>query len=190
MSTKSLRKLVCAITLSLMAVLGSGSGAEEKPARGLQVGEHVPILSMRCVVGEPTDRNTCLAGKYRHKHAISIYARSVDEKHLDALVQSIEAMLSANPELRGYVLLLKGSQRDEGLKNAIRVWMKEQKSTHLDVAITNGDPERFYKLGPETAVAVVYSEQLEVKYFRAFETGKFNEAGVKEVVDALQKTAR
>lgn len=190
MSTKSLHKLACVTALGLMAAFGSGSGAEETPKRGLQVGEYVPITSMRCIVGEPADRNTCLAGKYRKKHTISIYARSVDEKHLDALVQSIEAMLSAKPDVRGYILLLQGSQRDEGLKNGIRAWMKEQKSTHLDVAISNGDPQRLYKLGPEMAVAVVYSEQLEVKYFRAFETGKFNETGVKEVVDALQKTAR
>lgn len=158
-------------------------GIAEEPKKGLGVGEQVPISSMRCVVGQPTDRNTCLAGKYRDKQTISIYVRSLDEPNLNMLLAKLNSQLTSHEELRGYVLLLGGGQFDEKLKSKIRDWAKEQAFTKLDVAIANG--EAVFGIAKEAGVVVVYSEKLQVKYHRTVEAGKLDESAVKELAEKL-----
>ena len=170
--------------LAFLAVAGlQVLGIAEDQKRGLGVGEQVPISSMRCVVGLPADRNTCLAGKYRGNQTISIYVRSLEEPNLNALLSQVNNILAKREELRGYVLLLGGGQFDEKLKSKIRDWAKEQAFTKLDVAIANGDAH--FGIPKETGVVVVYSEKLQVKYHRTRESGKLDESAVKELAENL-----
>lgn len=170
------------LALPVVVTLQSLSMADE-PKIGLGVGEQVPISSMRCVVGEPTDRNTCLAGKYRDKQTISIYVRTLDEPNLNALLTKVNGQLANHDELRGYVLLLGGGQFDEKLKSKIRDWVKEQALTMLDVGIAKGDAK--FGIAKEAGVVVVYSEKLQVKYHRTIEAGKLDESAVKELAERL-----
>jgi hypothetical protein len=179
----------CAFGVIAVALCGS-RGHTQPPKKGLQVGDEVPISSMRCVVGEPNDRNTCLAGKYRDRRTFSIYVRSIEEPGLNALLGKVDALLANRKELRGYVLLLEGSQTDAKLKEKLRDWVKKQNFTRLDVAITNGDPATTYGIAKESAVVVVYSEKLLVKHHRAFEAGKLDEPAIKELAQKLEELAR
>lgn len=172
------------VALALLAVAGLQTlGIADEPKEGLGVGEQVPISSMRCVVGQPTDRNTCLAGKYRDKKTISIYVRTLDEPNLNAFLTKVNGHLAKQDELRGYVLLLGGGQFDEKLKSRIRDWAKEQAFTKLDVAIANGDAP--FGIAKEAGVVVVYSEKLQVKYRRTIESGNLDEFAVKELAEKL-----
>jgi hypothetical protein len=173
----------------VLAVAGFGvAGPPQEPKEGLRVGDQVPISSMRCVVGEPKDRNTCLAGKYRAHRTFSTYARSLEEPRLNALLKKVDGLLAHNKELRGYVLLLEGDQDDQALKGKLRDWAKQQQFTKLDVAIAN-DVETF-GIAKETGVVVVYSENLQVKYHRAFAGGKIDETALKELAGKLEDLSR
>lgn len=179
------------ITLALLTASGFRMAVlADEPKAGLAVGELVPIASMRCVVGIPTDRNTCLAGKYQKVRAFSIYVRSPDEQHLNDLLKQINALLAEKTELRGYVLLVEGKQFDETLKGKLRDWFEQQKITKLDVAIANTDPLKTYGLAPETRVAVVYSESRLVKYRRDFAAGTLDAAALKELAATLAELSR
>jgi hypothetical protein len=170
--------------MAVLAVAGIQIlGIAEEPKSGLSVGEQVPISSMRCVVGQPTDRNTCLAGKYRDKQTISVYVRTLEEPNLNALLTKVNGQLASHDKLRGYVLLLGGGQFDEKLKGKIRDWAKQQAFTKLDVAVANGDGQ--FGIAKEAGVVVVYSEKLQVKYHRTIEAGKLDEATVRELADKL-----
>lgn len=177
------------LTAVVVACPGTPSQAQG-PKAGLEVGDKVPIASMRCVVGQPTDKNTCLAGKYRDRRTVSVYVRSTEEPNLDALLKGLEALLADNKEVRGYVLLLQGSQFDEALKGRLRDWARGLNLTRVDVAITNGDPARTYGVTKGSAVVVVYSDKLMVKHHRAFEAGKLDGRAVKEVGDRLKELSR
>ncbi|QDU29069.1 hypothetical protein ETAA8_41760 [Anatilimnocola aggregata] len=172
------------VGLALLAVAGLQLlGIAEEPKKGLGVGELIPISSMRCVVGQPTDRNTCLAGKYRGNQTISIYVRTLDEPNLNTFLTKVNGQLANQEELRGYVLLLGGGQFDEKLKSKIRDWAKEQAFTKLDVAIANG--EAIFGIAKEAGVVVVYSEKRQVKYHRTLEAGQLDESAVKELAEKL-----
>lgn len=162
--------------------------AEDEPKLGLAVGEQVPISSMRCVVGEPQNRNTCLAGKYRAYTAISIYARTIDEPQLSALMKELDAVLAGQEKWRGYLLLLDGDQFDDGLKTRVRDWAKEQKLSRLDIAIANGNPAGF-NLTEQQSVVVVFSEERLVRFRHDFATGQLDEASIQQVVGQIKSFA-
>jgi hypothetical protein len=140
--------------------------------------------------GKFIDKNTCLAGKYRDRRAVSVYARTAKEPQLDALLKQVEAVLAEKPELRGYVLFVEGDQRDDVLKRSLRDWAREQKFAHLDVAVAVSDPESEFGFTKETGVLVVYSEKRRVKYARAFAAAKLDDAAVKDVARKLAELTK
>ena len=177
-------------SMLVMGVAGSVTSAQEPPKKGLGVGEMVPISSMRCVVGRPKDRNTCLAGKYRTHRTISLYVHSIEDQHLNMLVKQVERLLAKHNELRGYVLVLKGNQFDNSLKEKLRGWAKQQGVAKLDIAIANSNPAKTFGIGKDTGVVVVYSDKRRVLFHRGFAQGKFDEAAVKELTGKLAELAR
>lgn len=185
----SLLRSVTGIFLFLVLGIGIVCRSEDTK-RGLNVGEEVPISSMRCVVGEPNDRNTCLAGKYRTRRTISIYAKSPDEPKFTSLLKNIEAILADNGELRGYVLLLNGSQFDQALKDRLRDLARSQELSRLDLAIANGRGSASFAIPEESEVVVVYSDKLRVKYRHDFEKSKLDESSIKAVSSELQNLIR
>lgn len=155
----------------------------------LAVGGLVPISSMRCVVGEPRDRNTCLAGKYRQQRVISIYAHSAAEPRLADLCRRINAVVGADTELRGYVLLFDGNQFDEGYKARMRAWSKEHSLDKLDLATAHGNAKH-YDVAAETGVTVVFSDKREIKFRRDIAAGRIDQAAIDELVKDLATVAR
>lgn len=155
----------------------------EKPVReiGLQVGNLVPVSSMRYI---EVDRNGCYAGQFSRNRAISIYARTLDEPRLADLACWLEGRLKEDDELRGYILLLTGDQRNEGLKLAIRKWMQEHQLAHVKLAIANGT--RVYRIDDETGIQVVDSDQRQVKFSRAFSSGKLDDEALKQIAEAVK----
>jgi len=181
---------ISALFVASSLIGGLEAADDPKVKEGLEVGNEVPISRMRAVVGKVNDRNTCLAGLYRDNRTVSIYARSSREPQLAALAKKLEALLAANKELRGYVLLLEGSQNDKKYKAQLKEWAREQGLSKVDVAITNENPAEAFGIGKERGVVVVYSDKLKVKYHKSADAGKLTEAMVKEWLADLEKLAR
>jgi len=167
-----------------VAAIGHGEDSQE----GLAMGKRVPISSMRCVVGEPNDRNTCLAGKYRQHRAFSVYVRAIDEPQLNSVLKKLDDLLQENQELRGYVVLLEGKQFDEALKRKLSDWAKEQKFEKLDLAIAIGASS--YGIAAEASVVVVYSDKRDVQFHRAFAAGRLDSAAVEALTSKLGELSR
>jgi hypothetical protein len=177
---------------ALAILVGTLRSADLSP---LAVGGTVPITSMRAVLdrrgdsdAHPIDRNTCFAGKYRDKRAVSVYVQNLDESGMDAFLQKLDASLASNKEVRGYVLLMNGSQFDGELKAKIREWFEKHKISKLDVAIANGDPTG--GLVKDRAVAVAFSERRHVKYLRLADTGSLKPATITDIIGSLEEMAK
>lgn len=171
-------------TLRCAAIVAASLAAAGEPRRGLREGDNVPVTTMRWVTdktGKVIDKNTCLAGTYSTRRAISVYARTAKEPQLVELLKQVEAVLAEKPELRGYVLFVEGDQRDEVLKRSLRDWAKEQAFANLDVALAVSDPEKEFGFTKETRVLVVYSDSRQVKYTRDFAAAKLDDAAVKDL---------
>lgn len=180
--------LVSCLAVAFVA-LGVDTARGDEPKKGLHVGDVVPTSSMRCVVGAPklSDRNTCLAGFYRGNRTFSVYVKSIDEPHLNSVLKKLDGLLKERQEVRGYLLLLKGSQFDMKLKETVRAWAKELPLSHLDVAIAVGAPEG---IEPESSIVVVYSDKRLVKFHQSFAADQLTEQALDDLAKKLDELAR
>ena len=111
-------------------------------------------------------------------------------KPIYVAILGTDALLAARKEMRGSVLLLEGDQFDQALKRDIRDWAKRQTLTRLDVASANGEGPVPFGIASESAVVVVYSERLRVRYQRAFGAGKIDEPALEALAGKLEELSR
>lgn len=180
---------ILGVLAALQAVAGSSDGQEKAKSPPLAVGGLVPISSMHCVVGEPRDGNTCFAGKYRDRRAISIYAHTIEEPGLADLGRKMNSLVAAEPEMRGYMLFFDVARLDGGYKQRMRDWSKEHSLDRLDLATSHGNAKR-YDVAPETGVTIVFSNKRLITFRRDIPAGRIDPAAIDELVKDLQEQLR
>ena len=149
--------------------------ADEKPTvnspqKGTDLGNYVPTTTTWVVVSPTLPKyngnNTCLAGVYREKNVISIYAQSED-KNVWELLHAVDRALQGHPEIKAYVVINK-PLRDSGGTNLSAERFFETKALALahkfrqiDVSLCRS-PSKFL-FDKNTLVKFVYSENRIVK---------------------------
>jgi hypothetical protein len=163
------------IWLLLLLATSPLLSADEKPTvnspqKGTDLGNYVPTTTTWVVVSPTLPKyngnNTCLAGVYRDKNVISIYAQNED-KHVWELLHAVDRDLQGHPEIKAYVVINK-SLRDPSGGNLSAARFAETKELALahkfrqvDVSLCRSTSKLLFD--ENTLVKFVYSQNRIVK---------------------------